>query len=245
MKINRIFEKVFAKIKSSREKEYFLIHQKRYSYLLQKISQLKLKKTAKILDVGCYPPHLLEALENYGFEVWGISSPHEPITHPKVAILNIETENLPFQNNFFDLVIFSEILEHLLHNPIPVLKELKRVLKNSGSLLITTPNVACLKNRLHLLLGQNIYFNLDQLLATTPQNLNIYHRHNRLYTMAEVAWLLKKAKFKIKKKEYFIGSSFLKLSSQGLIGKLTAYCVVIIQNILPTFRNYLFIKAEK
>lgn len=51
--------------------------------------------------------------------------------------------NLPFNDNSFDLCIFSEVIEHL-DNPIPIVKELTRV---SHNIILTTPN-NCLSRKL-------------------------------------------------------------------------------------------------
>ncbi len=47
-------------------------------------------------------------------------------------------ENLPFENNSFDLVLCLETLEHAKH-PWLVAKEIKRVVKKSGTIIISTP----------------------------------------------------------------------------------------------------------
>lgn len=52
---------------------------------------------------------------------------------------NIE-ESLPYQENFFDVVLANDLLEHL-ENPIMALKNIYRVLKKDGILYITTPNL--------------------------------------------------------------------------------------------------------
>ncbi len=53
---------------------------------------------------------------------------------------NIENDRFPFSDNVFDLVIFAEIIEHLLNDPCRVMREIKRVLKPNGTLILTTPN---------------------------------------------------------------------------------------------------------
>ena len=46
---------------------------------------------------------------------------------------------MPFEDSFFDAINCSAVLEHLNH-PLEVLKELKRILKDDGWLLISLPN---------------------------------------------------------------------------------------------------------
>jgi 2-polyprenyl-3-methyl-5-hydroxy-6-metoxy-1,4-benzoquinol methylase len=46
---------------------------------------------------------------------------------------------LPFQNNFFDILVSSEVIEHT-PNPLKAIDEFHRVLKPGGILVLTTPN---------------------------------------------------------------------------------------------------------
>lgn len=50
-----------------------------------------------------------------------------------------EGEELPFKDGVFDAVLCTEVLEHL-HSPGRLLREMGRVLKRDGDLVITTPN---------------------------------------------------------------------------------------------------------
>jgi SAM-dependent methyltransferase len=60
----------------------------------------------------------------------------------KVDLFNAETDPYPYPDNHFETVIACEIFEHMLHDPLHMLIEIRRVLEEGGSLLLTTPNVA-------------------------------------------------------------------------------------------------------
>lgn len=121
------------------------------------------------------------------FTDWRTGSPERTVfaTHH----FNIEKDSFPFPDASFDLVLFCEILEHLLEDPLCVLLEIGRVLKAGGALILTTPNVARLENVARLLVGENIY---DPYSAYGP-----YGRHNREYTLAELRRLLQHAGFAV------------------------------------------------
>jgi len=102
---------------------------------------------------------------------------------------NVEQEPFPFPAGDFDVVFFCEILEHLLHDPLAVLREIKRVLKPGGTLILTTPNVSRLENRARMLAGVNIY--------DPYSGHGSYARHNREYTSKEIAHLLRDSGFAI------------------------------------------------
>jgi SAM-dependent methyltransferase len=95
---------------------------------------------------------------------------------------NVENDRFPYDDCEFDLVIFAEIIEHLLNDPCKVLREIKRVLKPNGTLILTTPNVARLENVARMISGANIY---DPYSGYGP-----YGRHNREYNRHELIQLL-------------------------------------------------------
>ena len=53
----------------------------------------------------------------------------------------------------FDCVIAAEVIEHVYDTDF-FLQEIKRVLKAGGILVLSTPNIACLANRIGLLFGR-------------------------------------------------------------------------------------------
>lgn len=61
-------------------------------------------------------------------------------------------ETFPLKTNQFDLVISSQVIEHL-QDPDGFVKEIHRILKPNGWLILTTPNLASIHARLLLLFG--------------------------------------------------------------------------------------------
>lgn len=230
------------------ERDYFDLHEGRYQFLLNKIVLLPIHRGAQILDVGCYPPHLLTALERLGYRVSGIASRHEPITSPNVVVLNIEKDRLPFRRHSFDLVLFSEVMEHLVVSPNIYLSEFQRVLRPKGKLLITTPNAAGLHKLIPILFGRSTYFPLEQLFATSLTDGSLYHRHNREFTMDELKEVLEKSDFSVNDDEYFSAYkrrfSALSRANGNLprrIGRLVAY---FIMDLIPRLRDSLYGEAS-
>jgi SAM-dependent methyltransferase len=102
---------------------------------------------------------------------------------------NLETDVFPYPDEGFDVVLFCEIIEHLLSDPVHPLHEIRRVLKPNGTLILTTPNVARLENINKIVSGQNIY---DPYSGYGP-----YGRHNREYTQQDLFGLLSANGFQV------------------------------------------------
>ncbi|MCX6791845.1 MAG: class I SAM-dependent methyltransferase [Candidatus Gottesmanbacteria bacterium] len=222
------------------DRDYFLIHEARYKRILREIGGIREigGQKLKILDVGCYPYHLGAALEKMGHEVWGISSPHEPIKNKKVAILNIETDPFPYKDNTFDLVLFSEVIEHLICSPLPALTEMYRVAKKGGHMLITTPN-------------RNGSINLGKKLVgytpSYPTDINPYHRHNREFTLRELKTLVKTAGWTVTRATHFISYHPFRRRNRMdnpllWTGKFANFLAM---SAIPHFRDTLLVIGEK
>ena len=94
---------------------------------------------------------------------------------------NIETDRFPYEDGRFDMVLYCEMIEHLMHDPSHSLYEIHRVLKPGGYLVLSTPNPFRYTNYLRFLTGKNIY---PPFPATAPT------RHNREFSAAELRLLL-------------------------------------------------------
>ncbi len=102
---------------------------------------------------------------------------------------NIEKDSFPYEDESFDVVLFCEIIEHLLSDPVHTLTEIRRVLKPGGSMVLTTPNAARLENVCKMVSGVNIY---DGYSGYGP-----YGRHNREYTKHDLFLLLSANGFQV------------------------------------------------
>jgi SAM-dependent methyltransferase len=72
------------------------------------------------------------------FEDQGIAGMEELLGEP-VARIDRATAQLPFADNAFDLVVSIDVHEHL-DDPLPVTRELARVSRSGGTVIVTTPN---------------------------------------------------------------------------------------------------------
>lgn len=104
-----------------------------------------LKKGVSLLDIGCGTGYGAAQLGKKGVNVIGIDHDKEAINYAKkrfgnqaIFKLGIAT-NLKFSDDSFDTIVSFELIEHL-KNPVLFLKEVKRVLKTSGRLILSTPN---------------------------------------------------------------------------------------------------------
>lgn len=246
-KLDYFLKNLEDSLKDNKEKSYFLTHNVRYKFIIKNVQKLSFGKKLKILDIGCFPYHIGKILEDLGHEVYGISSYHEQIKRENIKILNIDKEKLPFDNNFFDLVLFNEVLEHLVQSPMPVLNEIYRVTKKDGFFMLTTPNISRSINKFKLLFGKTIMYPIDVFFEERGRGNNIYHRHNREYTLEELKFLLKNTNWHIEKSKYFVSySPFRKRLKPDkfllFVVKLLNYILMLS---LPSLRDTLFVIGKK
>ena len=117
------------------------------------LKKYDLKNDGVLLDVGCGEGrHIFGVMQDYPLmKCIGIDMDHESIkiaeegydyfksiSHAGAEFLKGSAYNIPFPDNFFDLVICSEVLEHL-HEYNDAVKEMHRVLKPGGKLYASVP----------------------------------------------------------------------------------------------------------
>jgi SAM-dependent methyltransferase len=136
---------------------------------------------------------------------------------------------LPFPDQSFSAILFSEVLEHLRISPQRVFRELYRLLKPKGFLIVTTPNFARLSNVLKMGVGKNP---LEPFPDVDTENVTEYLTHIREYTMGELKSLVAQAGFRL------LQSRYSRCMEQGRWhGLVTAW--------VPRWRGSLVILAQR
>lgn len=102
------------------------------------------KKDLKILEIGAGSGATLLELKKtgvaksiYGYDIMDLVADKD--NFDMFCVGNIETEKIPFEKDFFDIIIIADVLEHLIE-PQDTLKKITDHLKDSGEIYISLPN---------------------------------------------------------------------------------------------------------
>ena len=103
----------------------------------------------------------------------------------RTLCVDLETTELPIEDGYFDFVLCGEVIEHMEIDPMFMLSELNRVVKDGGRLLVTTPNVLSSRGLHKIIHGVEPYFYMHY------HRTGEYHRHNYEYTAKSLEAILK------------------------------------------------------
>lgn len=169
---------------------------------LASVRDLGLPAGARALDAPCGAGALSAALLESGLDVTALDL--DPLARPRlgerlaVADLN---RPLPLPDASFDIACSTEGIEHL-EDGFGFLRELRRVLRPGGRLVLTTPNTLSLRSRVRFL-GSGFYH-------TDPRPLDEARRHPLhhigLRTFPELRYMLHTSGFRLQR----VGCSHVK-----------------------------------
>lgn len=132
------------------------------------VARLNLRPTDRVLDVGCgtgsllyylvssYPKAQLSGIDLVP-EMLAIARRRLP---PSIELREGSVEHLPFEDEQFDIVVSCSMF-HYIHNPITALRQIHRVLRSGGQLVITDwcdDYIACRICDLYLRLFNRAHF---------------------------------------------------------------------------------------
>jgi SAM-dependent methyltransferase len=106
---------------------------------------------APVLDLGCGPGVITNELNKKGIPTLGVDYSDKIIRIAKSRDVNVlwgSAEDIPCKDNSFNTVVVTETLEHV-NDLDQTYKEIDRVLKPDGEIVITVPNGGS-TNRFHL-----------------------------------------------------------------------------------------------
>jgi hypothetical protein len=221
---------------SSQESHYLKYHLQRLAYTVNLVQNIvTVNGVNSILDIG---PHFLTmclkelltprpAVSTLGFSnerlfPMKFAEDHIEMDLNKCSAVEFEESDM----RKYDLITFSETIEHLYTSPLTILKYLSKLLTDrpGSGILIQTPNAASFLKRIRLLFGHNPFEEIREDTANPG--------HFREYTMKELIRISQKAGFKISFHEYcayWSGNNLLKH----------------VFDIIPSFREGITIFIEK
>ncbi len=128
-------------------------------------------KAEKILEVGCAKGNFGAVLKSDNNEIWAIEPEEEYANEAnqkldKVINASIDEALGQIPDDYFDVIIMNDVLEHLL-NPWDDLKNLKSKLKDGGVIVSSIPNVRYLKNLFKLFVLKDWKYTEDGTLDET------------------------------------------------------------------------------
>ncbi len=96
-----------------------------------------------ILDAGCGEGVLVEEYRARGYQIYGVDR-----DFASAAVLRGDLLALPFGSAAFDVVLLLDVIEHFsFDRQALLLREVRRVLRPGGGLVLSVPNLAHLSSR--------------------------------------------------------------------------------------------------
>jgi len=153
----------------------------------EKMEEYYFENIKNILEVGCgFVPHInyvRHSFQNYyAVDLPIVKNLHKDIkkNFPNIIFNYYDGKTINFPNNFFDRIIISHVLEHVLE-PEKFIFELMRVLKKGGIISIALPCDPGLAWRLGRFILKHTYLknkikNYDYIMATEHIN-SIFNLH--------------------------------------------------------------------
>lgn len=195
----------------------------RYSHIIKELKKIK-NSNRRFLDIGC-GQGLYSVYASFLFKISiGIDISLENTYYLKKRIKDLRLMNcisliadgskLPFRENSFSLILFSEVLEHIPPSKVyKVLEEIKRVIAQNGKIIITVPSIfldykKTSENKFKTIKNSFILSNSSKIKIIRNRVKEINHFHN-FFTKKELKMLMSEINFYIVKMHYIVKNTIV------------------------------------
>ncbi|UCE55987.1 MAG: class I SAM-dependent methyltransferase [Desulfobacterales bacterium] len=161
------------------------------SEALRRDATVSMVDGGRILELGCNTGFMTECLAQKG-QVYAADISMSYLKKvknrvPGVTLVRLDAHKLPFEALFFDNVLMTDVLEHVLV-PCRVLEEVHRVLKPEGKLILGVPNILNFSNILRHLISSKP----NSLLKYTDAHISFYDPAGLFQLLAATGFFIKK-----------------------------------------------------
>ena len=180
------------------EESYLADHYRRFVVTLEEFRSTWNGNGGRVIDIGAHWLHQAVMWRQTGFDVTAVDLPGtfaEPSVRRLAQAMDIPLVPCPdlehaaelaaIPDDSMDVVLFTEILEHITFNPIEFWRQVYRILAPGGRIVVTTPNYYSWKGRAwqfaRYLSGNGGGIPVSQVLG-----MHTYGHHWREYSRKEV-----------------------------------------------------------
>lgn len=149
-KKEKLVKKVHEDYHKKTKIQYKVISDWNFTYrLIIPVLKKYLRRNLKVLDIGCGAGTIDFYLANKVYDIIGVDISEKAVKSCIQTARNLGLRNVKFQKVFFpkerirgkfDFIIFTEVMEHLEDDRL-ALKEIHKLLKPNGILLLSTPSI--------------------------------------------------------------------------------------------------------
>ena len=229
------------------EQDYITYHRKRIAFTIEKLRKIGARR---IVEIGADPWVMTASLiADPSMDVCATVSAQEVTNWPDDIGVNVQRYHIrngcgkeAYITNYSanierilfelhcspDTAVACEIVEHLIRSPHVMFLNINRWLPLSGRLLVTTPNAAQFSNPFR------------RRSPTPAYRCNVYERHSYLYTLDQLAELIKLCGFKVSESGYWDV-----YEPRGVSAIYDALSYVPFKYFRDKFKKTIFVVAEK
>lgn len=181
-----------------------------------------LPANAKVLEIGSATGLFLKYMDSLGYKSTGLEVCKESVEYGikkyGVDLINKRLEDVVLENDSFDLIHFSHLIEHL-NDPVYFLSRVKELLKKGGCVLLTTPNASGLFAKIYSDSWRCVVD--DHLFLFNINNLKILLERSGFKIVKKITW----GSIPAGRSNKLVKSMFDKIVKMFYLGDVVSYLV--------------------